>query len=1349
MKKFISLSTLLIVAIFGQLAIQAQTTGSIAGAVVDQNEAVVPNATVKVTGQGGQEFTVVTGDNGLYKIPAVPNGLYAVSVSATGFKTSNTTNVKVDVGIPTTVDSTLEVGDVGEIVEVTSGGEVLQTQTATVGTTITGRQIVETPIPSRDALDLIGLLPGTNSVGAPRRSSINGLPKGSLSITIDGVDVQDNLLRSSDGYFTYVRPRVDAIEEVTVSTANPGAESSGDGAVQIRFVTRRGTNLYGGGLFWQHRDESLNANYWYNNQLLAPIDGKAPRQKIRLNQYGGRFGGPLPFPHFGEGGPFFHSGKDKAFFFVNYEEFRQPESQTRSRVILTPEAEKGSYSYLSGGVVRTYNVFDIVAGNAAAVAAGGPTTIDPTVAAVFARIRSAVSSTGTITPVSSTAFNTRNYNFTPQGGQVRKFLANRYDFNLTKDHSVEFVMNRQTFVPSKDFLNNQDERFPDFPSYAQGSTRNSYTSALRSTFGQNVVNEFRFATSQGSSEFSPGISANDFSYSGGNLLDVSTTLGGTSSTTGTGSISSPYSRNSYSARSSPTYDWTDSVNWIKGNHNISFGGQYKRIRLVDTIIGRIVPIVTFGVDSTETALTNAFNTTTLPGSTSTQQAEARMLYATLAGHVLGYTATAYLTADGTYKIHSEQTRLDHQDTYGLYAQDTWRLRPGLTINYGLRWQPQGSYVIDSGNYARLSSFEQVYGVSGFGNIFRPGTLTGTAPTVVGMQIGESAYNADKNNFAPTVGVVWSPNFGEKGILPTIFGGKEKSVFRGGYSISFVREGTALIGSILGANPGGNLSASRNLSNGNLTTGTNLRENGNPNLTPATFSTTPAYPITLTTANSANGFDSNLKTGSVHSFSFGYQREINRNTVIEARYVGTRGYDLFRQHNLNEINTIENGLAAEYQLAQQNLYANIAANRCQAGVTAANCQYNFAYFGPGSGTSPLPISLAYISGAINGHSAALTPGALNQSGTVSVSTAASNPANYSNALFRNSAFASNLNRTNPAVITFAGNLEGAASRRLNALAAGLPSNFFFVNPTTATSGAYIIDNSGHSWYDAVVIELRRRLSDGLRIQANYTFGKARTDSFQSNSDNFANYTHRDNGSELAKTVAVFDIRHAFKLDATYDLPFGRGKSFFSNSNGIVNALIGGFTLSPVIRWQSGSPIQVGNVQLIGMTVEELQKSVKVRKEANFVYWLPDDIIVNSQRAFNTDPFSSTGYGTTYGGSPQGRFIAPAGYNNCQQRYAGECGFNNLIIYGPSFFKFDISVAKKFNLTEKRNVELRATFLDALNMPNFRVGGWNADVVTSGCCGGSFGQLGSGSAYQDISTTNDPGGRLVDLMLRINF
>lgn len=1374
MRKILASLSLLMIILLHQSFVQAQTTGAIGGTVIDSNGAIIPNATVKVKGEGGQEFTVTTTEHGIFRIPAVGAGLYTVTVTQKGFKKVVFSNVKVDVGLPTTLDATLEVGNIEQIVEVTSGGEVLQTQTATVGTSIQGRQITETPIASRDALDLVGMLPGTNTVGAPRRSSINGLPKGSLSITIDGVDVQDNSLRSSDGYFTYVRPRVDAIDEVTVSTANPGAESGGDGAVQIKFVTRRGTNTYNGGVFWQHRNTALNAAYWYNNRDLKPsADGFVPdyRNKIRLNQYGGRFGGPLPFPHFGEGGPIFHSGKDKAFFFFNYEQFRQPESQSRTRVVLNTQAQAGNFSWLAstptsglptgcvaaGGTQMqcTRNILTLAGVN------GQTSTADPTISAMLAKIRAAAATSGNFTPITNNV-NRENYNFTPAGGQVRKFLALRFDFNVHKNHSVEFVTNRQQFVPSKDFLNSQDERFPGFPWYSQGSSRNSYSTAVRSTLSKSIVNEVRYALSTGLSEFSPGISAADFSYSGGFLLDIN-------SPTSNG-IATPYSRNSYSNRNTPTYDFTDSVTWMIGSHSINFGGQYKEIRPRSSAFSRIVPTISFGIDSSDATNSNAMwaNCTVtagavptacnFPNATSTQIAEAKGIYAMLIGRITGYAATAYLGSDGTYKLNGDQTQSSKQRTYGLYAQDSWRMTPSLTLNFGLRWQPQGAYIVTSENYARLSSFADVYGLSGEGNLFKPGTLTGKVPTVVGMKAGEAAYSEDKKNFAPSIGVVWSPHFGDKGLLHAIFGKSGKSVFRGGYSISFVREGTALIGSILGGNPGGNLSASKTIGNGLIDVGTNLRDAGNPNLTAATFSSSPSYPFTLTSSNSANAFDPNLKTGSVTSFSFGYQRELDKNTVIEIRYVGNRGKDLFRQHNINEFNVTENGFATEFALAQANLYANEAAfaagdvtrRLCPGFINGLVCQTSpsntkvvtrvptFAYYGTGTGTSTLPIMMKYFNGIAT---------------NLPNNPAGVNDSPYTSANFANTTLVAALAKNNPNVFAFNGAaFENSAARRANAIANGLPSNFFYANSTTLSNGAYILDNSAKSWYDSGVLEVRRRLSNGLRIQASYVWSKAQSDAFQSNSNNYVNYVHRDFGRKLGKNVAVFDIRQAFKIDATYDIPIGRGRALLGNANGFVNGFLGNWTILPTIRWQSGSPFSFGNVQLVGMTVKELQKEIKVRKGADVVTYLPDDIILNTQKAANVEVtnIANSGYGTTYGtGGPTGRFLAPAGYGNCIQQYEGQCGFSNLIVYGPGFFKFDATLAKKFNLGEKRNIEFRATFLDVLNKPQFRVGGWNGDVVNITLGGATFGQLGNGSAYQDISTTNDPGGRLIDLMFRFNF
>ncbi len=1302
-----------LLAAVGTMFVYSQTTGSIAGIVVDANRAVIPGANISVTNQAGQVFKAVTTDSGTFRIPALSNGIYTVTVSSSGFKTVVVENVKIDVDMPASVNVALEVGSVNETVTIDSGAEVLQRETATVGSTITGRQIIETPIPSRNAMDLISMLPGTATVGRPRNASVNGLPKGALSITIDGVDVQDNFQRSFEGYLARIVPRIDSIEEVTLSTSNPGSESGRDGAIQIRFVTKRGTNEYKGSLFYQHRNEALNSNYWFVNRdrsLGVDENGKALRQKIRLHQYGANLGGPIPLPRFGDGGgPYFSSGKNRAFVFFNYEQFRLPESLARTRTILTPAAQSGMFSYITGGQTQTVNLYNIAAAN------NQLATPDPTIASVLARIRVAVATTGSVRPIVNSAGavsdpNRLLYDFAPAGNVAQKYLTLRFDVNVTKNHSFEFILNRQRSVSEKEFVNGIEERFPGFPSYGQTSNQYSYSSAVRSTLSEKIVNEARYALSTGRLLTTTGISAADFAFQGRYNLNIASAA-----------ITTATSANMTGDRNSPVADFTDSVTWISGSNTFNVGGQYKRVKLLRYPLGFVVQQVNFGIDSSDEAF-GIFNATTLPGASAAQLTEARALYSTLIGRIIGYGAFAFLTEDGTYNLNARFAQENQQDTFGLWAQDSWKIRPNLTLNYGLRWQPHGAFVMLSRNYTQMSSFDDIYGVSGPGNIFRPGIMTGRIPTVVGMKRGEKGFADDYNNFAPTAGLVWSPEFEKKGLLRNILGGPGKSVFRAGYSLSFVREGTSLIHSIFGLNPGPTLNVSRNLTIGNMTAGTNLRDPNNPNLTAAPFPNVPSYPLTFTFASSlANVFDPKIKTGSVASFSFGYQREIDRNTVVEVRYMGNRGIKLWRQHNINEVNTIENGFAAEFRLAQQNLYSNIAEGRGA----------SFAYFGPGTGTNQLPIILSYFNIAAN-----YDP---------------SNPSRYGSLNFTNSNLVSQLSVNYPQPIAFATFFASDSTRHGRGIANGRPANFFYVNPATGPGGAFIVDNSSESSYDAGVVELRRRLSNGLRVQASYIFSKALSDSFQSNADILANFVHRDFGRKLAKNVAVFDIRHQFKFDATYDLPFGRGERFLSKANRYVNSLVSGWSILPVIRWQSGSPFAFGPVQLVGMTARELQREVRVRKGPNAVTWLPDDIILNTQRAFDISVSGPGGYGNTFGGPPTGRFIASSGYGNCHTRYVGECGINNLVLYGPHFFKFDATLSKKIRLGEKRSLDLRATVLDLLNKPSFRISGWAGDIVPASATGASptFGQLLSGSAYQDTSTTNDPGGRLIDLMIRINF
>ncbi len=1285
---------------------QTSTTGSIAGAVTDQTGAVVAGAEVVIKNAGTlAESTVTTTDNGTFNVPSLATGVYTVTIKASGFKQMVVTDVKVDVAKASTVNAQLEIGAQTEIVTIVGSGELLQTQSANVASTITGRQITDLPYASRNALDVVLFLPGTATVGRPRQSSVNGLPKGALNITLDGVQVQDPLLKNSDGFFTYIQPKTDAIEEVTLSTATPGAESAGAGAVQIKFATRQGTSEYHGSAYVYLRNSWFNSNYWFNNRDLPedPVDHKAPRARVLLTQPGVRFGGPILIPGL-------LKSRDKAFFFVNYEEYRLPEATTRQRTIFATPVLGGTFTYIPTGtstpIVR--NLFSLAAATDCSPAAGlqpCPSTVDPTIGALLSDIQASTTGNGGVTPTSDPNLN--QFSFINKGGQTRRFPTVNLTWNITSNHQLTNVWNYQQFTSVVDFLNNADPRFPGFPNFgSQSSNRFSNSTALISKIGSSISNEARFALVGGTVVFFPETSLAQFANQGGFNLGIN--AGGITSAT---SATAPQRRNS------PVQTFSDTLNWVKGNHTWSFGGNYTRTSLFSLFPnGGIVRGVTLGIDTTSQGgdpANGIFTAANFPGASTTQLANARGIYATLIGRMTAVGGTAVSDEQQNYTLNGNSIERAGQNSWALFAQDQWRIRPNITLNFGLRYELQGPYYAKNGVYTVPLSFENIFGCSGAFNFFHPSACTAARTQVQRLEPGSPAYNTDKNNFAPNFGIAYSPDF-KSGFMHRIFGESGQSVIRAGYSIAYNQDGTNVGSTGLGTNPGSNFSVAVSTANNTLPIGSLFRTPGSiPNPT----ITAPTFPFTPGINDQAVAFSPDLRIGYVQSWTFGIQREIARDTVFEVRYVGNRAKKLTRLWSINEVNTIENGFANEFRLAQANLLANNAS-----GVAAR--RGSFAFFGAGTNTSPLPIFLSYINASTNINSAAA----------------------YAGANWTNTAITNNLVPVAANVTGAAGVLSGNAGLRANAIAAGRERNFFVINPDMP-AGAFLIDNSASSTYDALQVELRRRMSAGLLLQANYTFAHSMSDAFASSSIAQSNFTSIRN-ARLNYGLSPFDIRHAFKGDFIYELPFGRGQRFANGIGTKTNWALGGWGVNGTFRVQSGSPINFGNVTLVNMDRGQLQKMIEIHKNPTTVTWLPDDVITNTIRAFSISPTSATGYS----GTPPDLtkpFIAPAGFGNCQARFNGECGINNLVVYGPRFTRIDASLIKKFTFTENTNLEFRVEALNVINNQNFKVGSFAADTVS---LAGTFASPTFGQttvAYQDTSTTTDPGGRVIQFVLRFNF
>jgi hypothetical protein len=1289
---------------------QGSTTGRLVGTVLDEQGGAIANAQITVKGnQAEGQYTATTNKEGNWTLPSIPAGTYTVTIQANGFKSTLVREVKVDIGLPATVNTTLTVGNVGDQVVVTGGGEVLQTASANISTTITGREIRELPFSTRDAMQLVIALPGVQTPGTSRTSSVNGLPKSALNITIDGANVQDNMLKSSDGFFTDVQPKSDAVEEVTISTATPGAESAGGGAVQIRFVTKQGSNEFHGGLFWQHRNNALNANYYFNN-----IDG-LPRDRILLNQFGGNIGGPIKIPKL-------FNGRDKAFFFVNMEEFRLPQTYNASRTVLTSNALQGIFRYRdSNNAIQEVNLYQIAARG------GFPSTPDPATARALSLINDSTQK-GVLTPriTTNNDYNRLNLAFQDPGNNKRHFPTIRLDFNLSNAHHLEFVHNYQNYFANPDGVNGILSAYPGAGSIlgGDGSTgsvyRNSisYVLAERWTISSNLVNEARatlsgVGTSNFRREFSPG---NFVLFNGYNVSNPYT------------SAYTTYATNS--RRHTPVVSFTDNLTWLRGAHTFNFGGTFTRVSSWTEDVGSaLVPGVTIGIatnDPVNNGTTNIFTAANFPNSTPAQRTEAANLYAQLTGRISSTSRTAALD-EKTHQFALVPTVVrSHQSELGLYAQDSWKFSPGLTLTGGVRWEFAPSPVNDNGVYTRTGA-AGVFGVSGFRNLFNPGVYQGELTQYRLLEPGEQAYRNTYRNFAPSAGFAWTPKF-KQSLLGRLVGDSGQTVLRGGYSIAFIREGFNAFSSMFGGNEGVTFATGTSPANFPVEfgpPGSRLLRNGAP---PYLALPQAKFPLTARQGIEVDDFNPNLKPGYTQSWTFGIQRELTKNMALEVRYVGNHGTRLWRQYELGEVNIFENGFLNEFKIAQENLRIFRQANPNCGTTGNPACNYGNSNL---SGQRNIPILQTALGAADLTTVVSLGRG---EAGRVAASIA-QNVARM-NALINNST-------TAPLVkpITLPDPNNPGQTITL--------SNFFVANPRAPTN-SFLMDNAADSNYHALQIELRRRLSKGLLVQGSYVWAKGITNMF-ANSSGALNTPTTLRDPNRDKAVSPRDLPHAFKFDYIYELPIGPGQYFLNGGPAFVKKTLEGWQVGGVARIQSGAPTLIASgrqtfnnrdagVVLVNMTRKQLQDMVKIRKETvcdpnchGVIYYLPQDLIDNTLAAFElgSRPLD-----------PNKPYIGPP-------TTAGQLG-SILYLYGPWTSRYDINLLKRTKLTEKTNIEFRAQFLNAFNQSNLTIRGPGTDASSIALSTSpTFGQ--TRNAFRDftVSGTNDPGGRLIEFQLRLNF
>ena len=676
------------------------------------------------------------------------------------------------------------------------------------------------------------------------------------------------------------------------------------------------------------------------------------------------------------------------------------------------------------------------------------------------------------------------------------------------------------------------------------------------------------------------------------------------------------------------------------------------------------------------------------------------------GRVTGVTSSAVLGEQSrTYGPNFAVDR-DHMREFALYIQDTWHATPNLTVSAGLRFDRQGA-VQNLDNLYTRPGFAGLYGVSGVGNLFNPGVLAGSVPVFSLVPSGVGGFDAGAGRFSPSVGLAYQIR--QNGAMHWLTG--DAAVIRAGFNISTIREGIGALDAVWSGNQGRSLATSASAA-ANPTIfpagGVLFSDGTYPSVIPSSVDPSfpnPSFPLPVQSGQSVEDWNPHIKPEYVESWTAGFQRQLDKNTVIDVRYVANHGVGLWSTVNLNEVNVFGNvngsTFLQQFQAAQNNL-------------AIAN-----------------GISVAQL----------LTPGqkiAVNNYGNTGLPGQVAVP-------ILTTAIGSNTDQTT--VTQLAQGVAGAtanaiatnATRMTNLTKAGYPINLFQVNPNNG-GASNELTNRNSSTYNSGQVEVRRRISAGLQLQFSYAFSKSLTDANTP--------TLRDWGGSKGPTT--FDIRDAFKGTWIYLLPVGRGRPFLSSAHGPIGKIISGWEIAGVARVQSGTPVNItsgrdtfnqndGGVVLHNLTAKQLQNDVGVNFtsaiQANGVatgtaYYLPQSLLQNTLAAFAIS-------GTF---NPNAPYIGP-----CTS--AGQI-CDQVFLWGPWLDKWDVSLVKRTQIKERMNLEFRVQALNVFNHPNIMVptgaatGGSITTAITS-----SFGQ--TTTAFRDLNNTNDPGARSLEFVLRLNF
>ncbi len=1253
----------------------AQSGGStVRGTVKDPNGNVVSGASVTLT-DPEKNFTRTqpTNEDGAYVFNAIPPGTYRLDVTAPGFKTASASGLVALVDTPTVRDVQLEIGAVSETVDVTSAAEaVINTSDASLGNSFERKRIVELPLNANNVVGLLSLQPGVS-----RSGFVNGGRADQSNITLDGVDVneqQDGLdVITDEAFASVLRVTRDSLQEFRVTTTNPNAEQGRSSGAQVSLVTRSGSNEWHGSLFETHRNTVTTANDFFNN--AAGVE----RPQLLRNIFGGSIGGPIK--------------KDRAFFFFTYEGFREATGTSVVREVPLATLGQGIVRFRTdsgasdpgcpAGTPSGVNCLTPDEIEAAYIAANQSSPgINPNALAVLAAAAQRYPANDTTV---GDGLNTGGFRFNARTPTKLNTYIARLDFNLSNSQTLFVRGNYQNDLVTRAVYFSSDcsipgdnvQCFPDTPPLTTWNHPKGLAVGHTWTVNSNVVNRFSYGFTRAAFTENGDSNENQVNFR---------------------FIFSPAAFQRTLRRTTPVHNFVDDVSWVRGNHTVGFGANIRLIRNNRNSLGasfdQAIINPTFYNESGDVLV--------LPFSDFASGTDFRDALASVIGRYSQYSANLVYDASGQLQpVGTPTDRSFATEEYEGYLQDSWRMRPNFTLNYGVRWststpvyERNGLQVVPNVNLTEY--FNQRVASSNSGVPF-----TDPISFVLGGKANNAPgyYKQDWNNWAPSVSFAWSPNLGK------VFGRDGKSVIRGGFRMTYDRIGSALavnfdLNNLAGFTSARNINANTfDVIEGELGpqfSGFNPAVRTLPFPTATTpIPTSLSFPLTVPSDEETrieSSLDQGITTPYNYSFNFSYGRELGKGVSFEASYVGRFARKLLAGRDIMQLNNIRDPQSGmTYYEAINALVDARYANREITSIASLPFFDNlFPFMAEWWGDTSLTNTQAAY--------AFLAP----------LSVGGADITDYT--------FLQLLWDDRPDCTTCP---EGGGPARFN--------NMFYQPQFGALSAFSTIARSN---YNSLQLSLRQRLREDVTFDFNYTYGHSLDNA--SGLQNSTSYGTAFIVNALFPddnyASADFDARHIINANWVVGLPVGRGKRFLGNSSGFVEQALGGWQTTGIFRWNSGLPVTAApfdccvwatnwNVQSNGVRVRPVESS-------------PTRNGTNGTPNLFSDPV--------------------AAYRSWRSARPGEVGDRN-VLRGPGYIALDMGLYKSFKMPweghalqfrwEVFNVTNTQRF-DALTISDLSLGN---DPFRGGDPNSDFGQFTSTQAPLNETRA----GRVMQFALRYTF